>query len=114
MVVESGEDVNQAGKYGKTALVLAARNGHENCATMLIQLLLYHAAPMKQRFNNFTVAAKVELDHQDKGGWTALIFTATEGRTKCAKLLLRELLRTVSIKGVHETVSLASERKGVC
>lgn len=102
--VDSGVDVNSPDENGRTALMLAAYDGH----TEIVKLLLKHKAQVNRRDSMDRTAliycasgknpdsvktllaagAKVDLmDNQES--WTALMFAAAEGNREVVKILLR-------------------------
>ena len=68
LLLEHKADVDEKDKGGKTALYLAAREGHE----AVVRLLLEH---------------KADVDAKDKGGKTALHLAAEKGHEAVVQLL---------------------------
>ena len=101
--IMNGANVNAKNKYGKTALMEAARNKHADVA----ELLLKHGADVNAKDNNGSTAlmwaadsgttyvAELLLKHgadvnaKDNNGSTALMWAADSGTTYVAELLLK-------------------------
>ncbi|RUS17593.1 chitin synthase-domain-containing protein [Endogone sp. FLAS-F59071] len=62
-------EINHRDSTGKTAIILAAYEGHTACVDVLIQ-------------------RGVDIDAQDQYGWTALMLAAYSGRMECSQLLV--------------------------
>ncbi|KAM3424290.1 hypothetical protein BST61_g11173 [Cercospora zeina] len=75
LLVDAGVDVNYQNEQGDTALHIAARNGHEECA----QALLAAAAGEH--------CTKIDLPDRDFG-WTPLHIASVNGHLSIVKLLL--------------------------
>ncbi|CAI6256796.1 unnamed protein product [Periconia digitata] len=74
LLVAAGVNVNYQNDQGETALHIAARFGHDECATVLLQ---------------GSVSFKVELDLPEKiFAWTPLFIACVDGRKSTAKLLI--------------------------
>ena len=67
---QNKDDINIKNNDGKTALILAARNGHRLCLEVLIQ----HNA---------------DVDIQGNNGGTALLWAAYNGHTSCLEFLIQ-------------------------
>ncbi|XP_063412180.1 ankyrin repeat domain-containing protein 33B-like [Mytilus trossulus] len=66
-----GVDVNLADKEGNTPLIFASQAGYKEILKVLL--------------NDFR---KIKVDQKSKAGFTALMKSAIQGRTACAKLIL--------------------------
>ena len=68
-LLERGDDVDSRDRYGQTALMLAARSGHDE----VVEVLVAHGA---------------DLDHCAKCGLTALMLATINDRAGVVRLLL--------------------------
>ena len=74
MLVEAGVDINWQDKDGETALHIAARFGHDDCAQVLL---------------NGTAEQKVDLELAENSfAWTPLHIAAVDGHLSVAQLLV--------------------------
>ena len=74
LLVDAGVDINYQDQYGETALHVAARFGHEECAIILLE------GNRDQKIN-------VELAEKAYG-WTPLFIAAVDGQLNMVRLLL--------------------------
>ena len=68
-LIDRGSDVNSLDRYGQTALMLVARNGHLEAARVLVE-------------------AGADLDRTAKYHLSALMLAVINGRTPIAELLI--------------------------
>ncbi|TNJ27431.1 Ankyrin repeat protein 2 [Giardia muris] len=103
-VLKVKEYLHEAGlqtEDGKTALMLAARNGHRDCVNALVdkekelcdasgRTALHHAGECGQS-QIIPVLLPLEGDRLDNQGWTALMLAVCNGHAVCARLLLSQV-----------------------
>lgn len=106
MLVEAGVDINWQDKTGETALHIAARFGHDECARVLLEGTAEQKADIELAENSFAwtplhiaavdghlsvaqllVEAGADVDKLDSSGWTAKEHAALRGHLPIAHLL---------------------------
>lgn len=106
MLVDAGVDINWQDKTGETALHVAARFGHDECARVLLQGTDEQKADLELVEKSFAwsplhiaavdghlsvaqllVDAGAEVDKPDSSGWTAREHAALRGHLPIARLL---------------------------
>ncbi|KAM7209475.1 glycerophosphocholine phosphodiesterase [Naviculisporaceae sp. PSN 640] len=106
MLVDAGVDINWQDKTGETALHVAARFGHQECAEILIKGTSEQKADLTLAEKSFAwtplhiaavdghlsvaqllVDAGAEVDKPDSSGWTAREHAALRGHLEIARLL---------------------------
>ncbi|KAI0602327.1 glycerophosphodiester phosphodiesterase GDE1 [Biscogniauxia sp. FL1348] len=106
MLVEAGVDINWQDKAGETALHIAARFGHVECAKILIEGSAEQKANLELTENTFALTplhiaaidghvpiamllakAGADVSKPDSTGWTAQEHAALRGHLELAKLL---------------------------
>ncbi|KAL2160391.1 hypothetical protein VTH06DRAFT_1564 [Thermothelomyces fergusii] len=106
MLVEAGVDINWQDKSGETALHIAARFGHDECAKILIKGTAEQRANLELTEHSFAwtplhiaavdghlsvaqllVDAGADVDKPDSSGWTAKEHAALRGHLPIARLL---------------------------
>ncbi len=69
LLLEAGSDVNKADSDSQTPLIWAARNGHAECAQLLLN------------------TPGIDVNKADKNGFTPLLWATRNGHTECVQLL---------------------------
>jgi glycerophosphodiester phosphodiesterase len=106
MLVEAGVDINWQDKDGETALHIAARFGHDECARVLLKGTVDQKANLELTENSFAwtplhiaavdghlsvaqllVDAGADVNKLDSSGWTAKEHAALRGHLDIARLL---------------------------
>ena len=106
MLVDAGVDINWQDQSGETALHIAARFGHNECAEILLKGTSDQKADLGLAEKNFAwtplhiaavdghlsvaqllVAAGADVDRADSSGWTAKEHAALRGHLEIARLL---------------------------
>jgi glycerophosphodiester phosphodiesterase len=106
MLVQAGVDINWQDKDGETALHIAARFGHDECARVLIRGTPEQKANLELTEKSFAwtplhiaavdghlsvvqllVDAGADVDKRDSSGWTAKEHAALRGHLPIARLL---------------------------
>ncbi|KAK3304381.1 Glycerophosphoryl diester phosphodiesterase family-domain-containing protein [Chaetomium strumarium] len=106
MLVDAGVDINWQDKVGETALHIAARFGHDECARVLLKGTAEQKANLDLVENSFAwtplhiaavdghlsvaqilVDAGADVDKPDSSGWTAKEHAALRGHLDIARLL---------------------------
>ncbi len=106
MLVEAGVDINWQDKGGETALHIAARFGHDECAKVILKGTSEQKADLELAENSFAwtplhiaavdghlpvaqllVDAGADVDKVDSSGWTAKEHAALRGHIPIAVLL---------------------------
>jgi glycerophosphodiester phosphodiesterase len=106
MLVEAGVDINWQDKDGETALHIAARFGHDECARVLLKGTADQKANLELTENSFAwtplhiaavdghlsvaqllVDAGADVNKLDSSGWTAKEHAALRGHLDIARLL---------------------------
>ena len=106
LLVDAGVDINYQDEQGETALHVAARFGHENCARILLDGTDYQKANPDLAENTYSwtplfiacvdgalgvakllVAANADVDRFDSSGWTAKEHAALRGHLDIARCL---------------------------
>ncbi|KAL2265508.1 hypothetical protein VTJ83DRAFT_6608 [Remersonia thermophila] len=106
MLVHTGVDINWQDKHGETALHIAARFGHDECARVLIRGTAEQKANLELTEKSFAwtplhiaavdghlsvaqllVDAGADVDKPDSSGWTAKEHAALRGHLPIARLL---------------------------
>ncbi|KAK3315091.1 Glycerophosphoryl diester phosphodiesterase family-domain-containing protein [Apodospora peruviana] len=107
MLVDAGVDINWQDKTGETALHIAARFGHDECARILLKGTDDQKADLELTEKSFAwtalhiaavdghlsvaqllVDAGADVDRVDSSGWTAKEHAALRGHLPIARLLL--------------------------
>lgn len=113
MLVDAGVDINWQNHAGETALHIAARTGHDECARVLLQGRSDQKADVELAENNFAwtplhiaavdghlsvaqllVDAGADVDKLDSSGWTATEHAALRGHLAIARLLAAHSTRS--------------------
>ncbi|KAL1843643.1 hypothetical protein VTJ49DRAFT_625 [Mycothermus thermophilus] len=113
MLVHAGVDINWQDKDGETALHIAARFGHDECARVLIRGTAEQKADLELTEKSFAwtplhiaavdghlsvaqllVDAGADVDKSDSSGWTAKEHAALRGHLPIARLLAEHSRRT--------------------
>ncbi|RKU43914.1 Glycerophosphocholine phosphodiesterase, variant 2 [Coniochaeta pulveracea] len=106
MLVDAGVDINWQDNTGETALHLAARYGHDECARILLRGTSDQTADVELREKNFgwtplhiaavdghlcviqlLIDAGAKVDKLDSSGWSATEHAALRGHLAVARLL---------------------------
>ncbi|KAB5582563.1 Glycerophosphoryl diester phosphodiesterase family-domain-containing protein [Coniochaeta sp. 2T2.1] len=122
MLVDAGVDINWQNHAGETALHIAARTGHDDCARILLKGRSDQKADVELAEKNFAwtalhiaavdghlsvaqllVDAGADVDKVDSSGWTATEHAALRGHLAIARLLAAH-----STKSVEEAQSQTS------
>ncbi|KAI2632696.1 glycerophosphodiester phosphodiesterase GDE1 [Hypomontagnella submonticulosa] len=122
MLVEAGVDINWQDETGETALHIAARFGHVECAKILLEGLTDQKANLELTEKSFAwtplhisavdghlpvaqllVEAGADVDRMDSFGWTAKEHAALRGHLDIARLLAKHTVNSPSTNGVDET-----------
>lgn len=123
LLVDAGVDINWQDATGETALHIAARFGHVECATILIEGTPHQKANIELTESSFSwtplhvacvdghldivellVAAGAEVNKADASGWTAREHAALRGHLVIAAQLLDASLESAS-SGSDDSVS---------
>ncbi|KAK3946372.1 Glycerophosphodiester phosphodiesterase GDE1 [Diplogelasinospora grovesii] len=107
MLVDAGVDINWQDKTGETALHIAARFGHDECARVLLEGTSGQKADLELTEKSFAwtplhiaavdghlpvaqllVDAGADVDKVDSSGWTAKEHAALRGHLPIARLIL--------------------------
>ncbi|KAI0395675.1 glycerophosphodiester phosphodiesterase GDE1 [Xylariaceae sp. FL0594] len=121
MLVEAGVDINWQDATGETALHIAARFGHTECARILIQGTDEHKADLELTERSFAwnalhiaavdghlpvarllVDAGIDVSKLDSSGWTAKEHAALRGHLEVAELLAPYTTTTPKSNGAGE------------
>lgn len=103
MLVRAGVDINRQDEQGETALHVAARFGHDECARILLAGSAIHACNTELPENTYgwtalliaavdgnlgvvelLIEAGADLDHQDSSGWNAKEHASLRGHINIA------------------------------
>ncbi|KAI0830907.1 glycerophosphodiester phosphodiesterase GDE1 [Hypoxylon sp. FL0890] len=122
MLVEAGVDINWQDETGETALHIAARFGHVECAKILLEGSAEQNANLELTEKSFAwtplhisavdghlpvaqllVEAGAEVGKMDSFGWTAMEHAALRGHLQLAKLLAKYTDSSPSANGVEDT-----------
>ncbi|KAI1410050.1 glycerophosphodiester phosphodiesterase GDE1 [Hypoxylon sp. FL1857] len=122
MLVEAGVDINWQDETGETALHIAARFGHVECAKILLEGSAEQKANLELTEKSFAwtplhisavdghlpvaqllVEAGADVGKMDSFGWTATEHAALRGHLKLAKLLAQYMDSSPSANGVDDT-----------
>lgn len=125
MLVDAGVDINWTDKTGETALHIAARFGHEQCARVLLKgndsqkanlevtentysWTPLHVAAVDGRLSvaQILVDAGADIQRPDSSGWTAKEHAALRGHIEIARLLGSRSPEENSTKPVEATQPL--------
>lgn len=106
LLVEAGVDINYQDDQGETALHVAARFGHDECARILLEGTEYQKADTELAENTYAwtplfiacvdgslsvakllIAAEVDFERFDSSGWTAKEHAALRGHLAIARCL---------------------------
>jgi glycerophosphodiester phosphodiesterase len=115
LLVKAGVDINWQDETGETALHVAARFGHDECAKALLSGTADPRADVELAENSFSwtplhiacvdghqsivellIAAGADIKRQDASGWTAREHAALRGHLKIADILLQASLERLS------------------
>ncbi|EHK97661.1 putative Glycerophosphodiester phosphodiesterase GDE1 [Glarea lozoyensis 74030] len=115
LLVNAGVDINWQDETGETALHVAARFGHDECAKALLSGTADQRADVELAENSFSwtplhiacvdghqsivellIAAGADIKRQDASGWTAREHAALRGHLKIADILLQASLERLS------------------
>jgi glycerophosphodiester phosphodiesterase len=113
MLVDAGVDINWQNHAGETALHIAARSGHDDCARVLLKGRSDQKADLELTEKNFAwtplhiaavdghlsvaqllVDAGADVDRLDASGWTATEHAALRGHLAIARLLAAHSTRS--------------------
>jgi glycerophosphodiester phosphodiesterase len=116
MLIDAGVDINWQDKTGETALHVAARFGHAECAVVLIQGTEQQKANLELTEASFAwtplhiaavdghlqvaqllIDAGAEVNKMDSSGWTAKEHAALRGHLDIARLLAEHARPTVDV-----------------
>ncbi|KAI0181697.1 glycerophosphodiester phosphodiesterase GDE1 [Hypoxylon sp. FL1284] len=122
MLVEAGIDINWQNETGETALHIAARFGHAECAKILLEGSAEQSADLELTEKSFAwtplhicavdghlavaqllVEAGANVGKVDSFGWSATEHAALRGHLDLAKLLAKDTVSSVPSSGVEET-----------
>ncbi|KAI1780787.1 glycerophosphodiester phosphodiesterase GDE1 [Hypoxylon cercidicola] len=122
MLVEAGVDINWQDETGETALHIAARFGHAECAKILLEGSSEQKANLELTEKSFAwtplhisavdghlpvaqllLEAGAEAGKTDSFGWTPKEHAALRGHLEIAKLLAKYTVGSPSSNGVEET-----------
>ncbi|KAI1135748.1 glycerophosphodiester phosphodiesterase GDE1 [Hypoxylon sp. FL0543] len=122
MLVEAGVDINWQDETGETALHIAARFGHVECAKILLEGSAEQKANLELTEKSFAwtplhisavdghlavaqllVEAGAEVGKMDSFGWTATEHAALRGHLQLARLLAKYTDSSLSANGVDDT-----------
>ncbi|KAI1374854.1 glycerophosphodiester phosphodiesterase GDE1 [Hypoxylon crocopeplum] len=122
MLVEAGIDINWQDQTGETALHIAARFGHAECAKILLGGSVEQKANLELTEKSFSwtplhisavdghlpvaqllVEAGAEVGKMDSFGWTAKEHAALRGHLEIARLLAKQTVDSVASNSVEET-----------
>ncbi|KAJ5803003.1 uncharacterized protein N7503_005453 [Penicillium pulvis] len=106
LLVDAGVDINYQDEQGETALHVAARFGHDECARILLEGTDYQKANTELAENTYSwtplfiasvdgnlnvakllIAAGADVDRFDSSGWTAKEHAALRGHLEIARCL---------------------------
>jgi glycerophosphodiester phosphodiesterase len=127
MLVKSGVDINWKDSTGETALHVAARFGHHECAEVIIRGTDAQKADLEVGENSYAwtplhvaavdghlsvakllVDAGAEVNRPDSDGWTAKEHAALRGHMSLAKLLEEHETETELVAEVQEKLQTGS------
>ncbi|KAI0384626.1 glycerophosphodiester phosphodiesterase GDE1 [Hypomontagnella monticulosa] len=127
MLVEAGVDINWQDETGETALHIAARFGHVECADILLEGLADQKANLELTEKSFAwtplhisavdghlpvaqllVEAGAEVDKMDSFGWTAKEHAALRGHLEIANLLAKHTVSSPSTNSAEEAPTPSS------
>ena len=124
LLVEAGVDINHQDEQGETALHLAARFGHDECAKILLNGTEYQEADTELVENAFSwsplfiacvdgnlgvvellIEAGAQLDKTDLSGWTAKEHAVLRGHMAIARIMTAVTARETSASGISTILS---------